>query len=143
MATMTTTTTAPQDAREAQATAPRLLFTIDQVAETLGISRSMVYRLVWDKELRGVHIGIRHLITAASIHAYVARLLEAGEGGTNELPRARQGPPSAAATRIRRAKAKQRTTPTARATSTAFDGGHDSAHNQCTTEFHAVDGGWR
>jgi excisionase family DNA binding protein len=81
MATMTTTTTAPQDAREAQATAPRLLFTIDQVAETLGISRSMVYRLVWDKELRGVHIGIRHLITAASIHAYVARLLEAGEGG--------------------------------------------------------------
>ena len=73
-------TTAPQDSQEAPT--PRLLLTIEQTMPCLNVSRSQVYRLLWDKSLRSCHMGKRHLISAVSVSEYVARLLAgADEGG--------------------------------------------------------------
>jgi len=54
------------------AAASETVLTIDEVAERLKISRSLVYRAIGDGKLRSIRIGKRRLVPASEI----ARLIE-------------------------------------------------------------------
>lgn len=62
----------------------RVLVTIDDAAEALGIGRTMVYQLIKEGELIPAKIGRRSLVTAASIRVYAVKVSGAGvvAGGT-------------------------------------------------------------
>lgn len=49
------------------------LLSQDEVAHRLGISRTTLWRLVKQRELRAVHIGSRTFITTASIDEFLIR----------------------------------------------------------------------
>lgn len=53
-----------------------LLFTAEEAAEILKISRCKVYDLLRNQDLRSVKIGGSRRIPRASLEEYVARLLE-------------------------------------------------------------------
>ena len=48
--------------------ATRLAVGIDEATKLTGLSRSRLYQLIKDGELRTKHIGRRHLILASSLH---------------------------------------------------------------------------
>jgi len=50
------------------------LLTVDQVAETLQISRWSVYRLIWANDLRSVQIGRCRRVPREALDAYLAGL---------------------------------------------------------------------
>lgn len=54
-----------------------LLFTAEEAAEVLKISRCKVYDLLRNQDLRSVKIGSSRRIPRASLEEYVARLLDA------------------------------------------------------------------
>ena len=49
----------------------RLLFTIEEVAEALGLSRSTIYRLLRQGELVATHIGSATRIPESSVRCFV------------------------------------------------------------------------
>ncbi|MBV9159998.1 MAG: helix-turn-helix domain-containing protein [Pseudonocardiales bacterium] len=51
------------------------LLTVDQVAETLQISRWSVYRLIWANDLRSAQIGRCRRVPREALDAYLARLI--------------------------------------------------------------------
>lgn len=52
----------------------RVLFTINDVSDALGIGRTLAWRLVRGGALPSVRIGKRRLVPAAAVKDYVARL---------------------------------------------------------------------
>jgi excisionase family DNA binding protein len=54
----------------------RLLLTVDEAAEALGICRAMVYRLINAGELHTVKIGKARRISVEELQKYVERLSE-------------------------------------------------------------------
>jgi len=54
----------------------RLLLTIDEAAEALGICRAMVYRLINAGKLHTVKIGKARRISVEELRKYVERLSE-------------------------------------------------------------------
>lgn len=56
----------------------RMLVTIEEAANALGVGRTMIYMLIKNKDLQAAKIGRRSLVTAESIRAYAARVSEAG-----------------------------------------------------------------
>jgi excisionase family DNA binding protein len=54
-----------------------LLFTAEEAAEVLKISRCKIYDLLRNQDLRSVKIGGSRRIPRASLEEYVARLLDA------------------------------------------------------------------
>jgi excisionase family DNA binding protein len=59
----------------------RLLLTVDEVAERLGLGRTKVYELLGRGEIASVRIGTARRVPASALEAYVERLLseQAGE----------------------------------------------------------------
>lgn len=51
------------------------LLTVDQVAESLQISRWSVYRLIWANDLHSVQIGRCRRVPQESLNAYLTRLI--------------------------------------------------------------------
>lgn len=49
----------------------RLLFTVRETAEMLGVSRSRVYELIWAEQLASVKIGRSRRVSIASIRRFV------------------------------------------------------------------------
>ena len=59
----------------------RVLYSIGDAVEQLGIGRTMAYALMKRGDLTAVKIGRRTLITAESLAAYVERLASVESGG--------------------------------------------------------------
>lgn len=57
--------------REQENQRPQLLLTIKQVQRALGVSRSMVYRLVQRGELRVIHIGTAIRVRQSEIRRFL------------------------------------------------------------------------
>ncbi|MEM9563084.1 MAG: excisionase family DNA-binding protein [Actinomycetota bacterium] len=53
-----------------------LLCSVDEAAESLGVSRSIVFRLIKDGRLRSVKIHKRRLIPLSALDEFVADLLD-------------------------------------------------------------------
>ncbi|HEY4684819.1 MAG TPA: helix-turn-helix domain-containing protein [Dehalococcoidia bacterium] len=53
----------------------RLLLTVDEVAERLGLGRTKVYELLGRGEIASVRIGTARRVPASALEAYVERLL--------------------------------------------------------------------
>jgi excisionase family DNA binding protein len=49
----------------------RMLFTVRETAEMLGVSRSRVYELIWAERLASVKIGRSRRVSWASIQRFV------------------------------------------------------------------------
>lgn len=54
--------------------APRLLYRVEEAAELLSLSRTVVYDLLRTRRLRSVHEGRVRLIPASALAEYVAQL---------------------------------------------------------------------
>jgi excisionase family DNA binding protein len=52
---------------------PRLAYSLKEAARTLGLSRSTLYKLIAQGDLRALHIGSRRLIEVADIEALLSR----------------------------------------------------------------------
>ena len=52
----------------------KLLLTMDEAAEVLGLSKSMVYSLIWSGAVRSVKVGNARRVPAAALREYVERL---------------------------------------------------------------------
>ena len=55
----------------------RLLVTVEQAAEILGVGRTTVYELLADGDIRAVQIRRCRRIAVTELHRYVDRLLDA------------------------------------------------------------------
>jgi len=65
----------------------RLLYTVEEVARSLGLGRTKVYELIKAGELVSVRIGHARRIPAESLAAFMARLLALNEDeGTYPQP---------------------------------------------------------
>jgi excisionase family DNA binding protein len=53
---------------------PRLLLTVDQAAERLGICRSNMYKLIRSGDVASVQIGRLRRITPSALEDYIAQL---------------------------------------------------------------------
>jgi excisionase family DNA binding protein len=60
-------------------TTPRVLLTVEQVAEQLGIGRTTVYRLLKDGQIESVTVGRLRRIPQTEVDAYVGRLTAESE----------------------------------------------------------------
>jgi excisionase family DNA binding protein len=73
-----TTTTHRYDRKEAITTTTpdtaRLVYTIDEAAAALRISRTKLYELLADGQIESIHIGRSRKIPADALRAYLARL---------------------------------------------------------------------
>jgi excisionase family DNA binding protein len=54
-------------------TVERVALSMDEAASALGISRSMVNKLIWRQELRSVKAGTRTLIPVSAVYQYLDR----------------------------------------------------------------------
>lgn len=54
--------------------AARLLYRVDDAAQLLSVSRSVVYELLRSGRLRSVHVGRTRLIPLSALSEYVAQL---------------------------------------------------------------------
>ncbi len=52
----------------------RMLYPLNEMQHMLSISRSTVYQLLGDGQLRSVTIGRRRFVTAAAVSAYIEGL---------------------------------------------------------------------
>ncbi|BBX52215.1 hypothetical protein GCM10009645_15650 [Mycolicibacterium poriferae] len=59
----------------------KLLCSIDDAVESLGVSRPTIYRLIRQGELVHVNVGRRGFVTVGSVHKFVDRLTAAKQGG--------------------------------------------------------------
>ncbi|WP_427174300.1 helix-turn-helix domain-containing protein [Arthrobacter sp. 92] len=57
-----------------EAVVERVLVTIDEAAEALGVGRTMVYQLIRECELVPAKIGRRSLVTAESVRDYAGKV---------------------------------------------------------------------
>jgi excisionase family DNA binding protein len=57
-----------------KAPAPKLLLTVSEAAESLGLGQTMVYQLLQRKELASVKIGRARRIRVRDLEEYVAQL---------------------------------------------------------------------
>jgi excisionase family DNA binding protein len=64
-------TATPPVYTETKPTVTALLYTVEEAAEALRLSRTQVYELIRDKELVAVKIGGRRRISVAACDAYV------------------------------------------------------------------------
>ena len=58
----------------ATATKPRIVLTVEEAAECLGIGRTLMYALVMAREVESVQIGRLRRIPVDALDMYVARL---------------------------------------------------------------------
>lgn len=63
---------------------PRLLYTVEEAAQALHISRISVYRLFWRGELASIKVGGLRRISTTALEAYVKRL-EAESAETGQI----------------------------------------------------------
>lgn len=56
----------------------RLLLTVDEAAERLGIGRSLMYELIGSGQVASIRVGRLRRITPESLSAYVAELHDCG-----------------------------------------------------------------
>lgn len=63
----------------------RVLVTIDEAAEALGVGRTTIYLLMKQQNLQQAKIGRRSLITAKSVRAYATK----ASGGDHDAEGAR------------------------------------------------------
>lgn len=61
---------------------PRVLLTVEQAAETIGIGRTTTFALVKSGELKSVKVGRLRRIPLAEVNAYTARLMAAQNPAT-------------------------------------------------------------
>jgi excisionase family DNA binding protein len=55
-------------------TAPKLLLTVEEAAEQLGIGRTLMYALIRAGEVGSVHIGRLRRVRPTDLETYTARL---------------------------------------------------------------------
>jgi excisionase family DNA binding protein len=72
-----------------ETTTRRLLLTVSEFGEALGIGRTLAYELVLKGKVPSVKIGRARRVPAAAVEAYVARLADEQEQA-NEPKRAEQ-----------------------------------------------------
>ena len=65
--------------RSADEVRVKLLLTTQEAAHLLGMSRTVIYRLITHEQLFSVKIGGARRIPLQAVHAYVARLIATGE----------------------------------------------------------------
>lgn len=70
--------TRPDQDHEQDIPAPRLLLTMEQAAERLGVGRTLLYALAKDGEIETVTIGRLRRVPATALDTYVARLRTTG-----------------------------------------------------------------
>ena len=63
-------------------TGEKLLFTVEEAAEVLSLSRTRVFQLISDRQLGAVKVGGRRRITYQALEDFVAALDSPGEGPT-------------------------------------------------------------
>lgn len=61
---------------------PRRLHLVEEAAEALSLSRTMVYELIRTGELRSVKVGRARRVPADAIDEFVANLLAESDGGS-------------------------------------------------------------
>ena len=74
--------TAPAAAPEPRPLPDRVLLTVEEAAERLGIGRSLAYRLIRERQIESVQIGRLRRVPAAAVTEYAARLV-ADQSPTN------------------------------------------------------------
>ena len=57
----------------------RLLLSVEEAAERLGIGRSLMYELISSGQISSIHVGRLRRITPEALHAYIAALHNRGE----------------------------------------------------------------
>jgi excisionase family DNA binding protein len=62
------------DATSRADTAPRLLLTVEEAAERIGICRSNMFRLIRRGEIQSVKVGRLRRVTPAALEEFVRRL---------------------------------------------------------------------
>jgi excisionase family DNA binding protein len=60
------------------------LITVQAAAERLAVSRWMIYRLIWDQQVKSVRIGRCRRIVRQSLDDYVAGLIDGRRDGGEE-----------------------------------------------------------
>lgn len=73
--------------REAAA-ASRLLLSVEEAAERLGIRRTLMYELVMSGEVRSIHVGRLRRVPSQALEAFVARRLAETEDPQPAIPNA-------------------------------------------------------
>ena len=68
------TTSATIDARARVDGAPRLLLTVEEAAERIGICRSNMFKLIRRGEIQSVKVGRLRRVTPAALEDFVRRL---------------------------------------------------------------------
>jgi excisionase family DNA binding protein len=64
---------------------PRLLLTVEQAAEVLGVGRSTMYALVLSDTVESIHIGRLRRIPADALAIYVSALRNGASRSTDRL----------------------------------------------------------
>jgi excisionase family DNA binding protein len=70
--------TTPQNSEPQKPASERILLTVEEAAERLGIGRTFAWRLVRTGELESVQIGRLRRIHVDAIRGYAAQLIEKG-----------------------------------------------------------------
>lgn len=60
--------------KEAEFVTPRLCYRVDEAAEALQLSRSLIYELIRSGQLRSVKAGRRRLVPVEALTEYVEHL---------------------------------------------------------------------
>ena len=63
----------------AQGRPPRLLLTVEEAADRIGVCRSSMFKLIRQGDIRSVKVGRLRRVTPAALEDFVARLSSAGE----------------------------------------------------------------
>jgi excisionase family DNA binding protein len=58
-------------------TSDRMLLTVEEAAERLGIGRSTMYALITSGEIDSIHVGRLRRVTPAALSSFIARRVEA------------------------------------------------------------------
>lgn len=62
---------------------PHLLYTVDETMRSLRVGRTKLYEMFRRGDLEQVHIGSRTFVTAASVDAFLQRLIDEGRAKTS------------------------------------------------------------
>jgi excisionase family DNA binding protein len=55
---------------------PKLLLTMEEAADALGICRALLYQLVMRGQIPSIKIGRSRRVPVSALHAYIAHLME-------------------------------------------------------------------
>jgi excisionase family DNA binding protein len=69
------------DVEPASTSVPKVLLTVEEAAEALGLGRTYVWHLVMLSELRSFKVGRKRRIPVSALHEFVTRRLSALEQG--------------------------------------------------------------